>query len=167
MPARGSRGQRGEGLPACPRGACARGGEFGGLQTRWDRLAVPARGTQPAGGAPPAPGSFHPFCGAEGAGWEPPGWGAGKGLLPSRSLRLPSKAAPGRACCQHSYSWPSSALRESAVISSVIKGLGACSTSLKKQENNNNNDLCSGMLPSGVSIAFNAFRLRKLFTPQP
>lgn len=122
-------------------------------------------------GASPIPGSFHACRGAEGAGWEPPAWGVGKGLLPSTIPRLPCKAAPGRACCQHSYSWPSSAhssaLRESAVISSVIKGLGKCSTSLKKQENNNNDDLYSGMLPSGVRIALNAFRLRKLFMLQP
>lgn len=122
-------------------------------------------------GASPTPCSFLSCCGAEGAGWEPPAWGVGKGLLPSPIPRLPRKAAPGRACCQHSYSWPSSAhssaLRESAVISSVIKGLGKCSTSLKKQENNNNDDLYSGMLPSGVRIALSAFRIRKLFMPQP
>lgn len=93
----------------------------------------------------------------------------GRGCSPPQSLCLLSKAAPGRACCQRSYSWPSSAhlsaLWESAVISSVIKGLGACSTSLKKQENNN--DLCLGMLLSGVTTAFNAFQLRKLFMLQP
>lgn len=96
----------------------------------------------------------------------------GRGWSPPRSLRLPSKAAQGRACCQRGYSWPSSAhlsaLRESSVISSAIKGLGACSTSLKKQENNNNNnELYSGTLPSGVRIAFNAFWRRKLFMLQP
>lgn len=59
-----------------------------------------------------------------------------------------------------------SAHQESAVISSVIKGLRARSISLKKQENNNNNDLCSGMLPRVVGIAFNAFQRRKLLTLQ-
>lgn len=94
--------------------------------------------------------------------------GEGRGC--PQPLRPPSKAAPGTRC-RCCYSWPSparsSALREPAVISSVIKGLGACSTSLKKQDNNNNNGLCSGMLPSRVRIASSAFWLRKLFVLQP
>ena len=84
MPAWGSSRQRCEGLPPCLRGACAWGGELGGLETHWDRLAVTARATlQHWKRLPPTPGSFHPFHGAEGAGWEPPAWGTGKGLLPS------------------------------------------------------------------------------------
>lgn len=129
----------------------------GGLEQRWDRFVVTAQGAH----GDPAPSAALRCRGAPARGRD--------GAAPSPSV-LPRK--PLRAArCRCSYSWPSparsSALREPAVISSVIKGLGACSTSLKKQDNNNNNDLCSGMLPSGVGIASSAFWLRKLFVLQP
>lgn len=111
------------------------------------------------------PGLFHPPM----VWWEPP-LGCGEGLLPlgPRGCSWPAVSRLAERC-QRSYSWPSLAdslaLWESAVISSVIKGLRACSTPLKKQENNNN-DLCSGMLLSGIRIAFTAFWLRKLLMLQ-
>lgn len=151
------------GSPTPPAWGVCPGQGAGGLQARWDGLAVAARAPQQGGGSPHAWLLPSSRVGASCL-------GTGKGLLsPPPSLRLPSKAAPGRACCEHSHSWPSSAPREPAVIPSVTEGLGACSTPLKKQENNdnNNNDPCSGMLPSGVRIVFGASGLRKLFTLQP
>lgn len=111
------------------------------------------------------PGLFHPPM----VWWESP-LGCSEGLLPlgPQGCSWPAVSRLAERC-QRSYSWPSLAdslaLWESAVISSVIKGLRACSTPLKKQENNNN-DLCSGMLLSGIRIAFTAFWLRKLLMLQ-
>lgn len=163
-------------LPAFPGPTAGAGGRDGqmdgqipgaavGNMPGEQRLGLGMQSGHPAALREARPGLFHPPM----VWWEPP-LGCSEGLLPlgPRGCSWPAVSRLAERC-QCSYSWPSLAdslaLWESAVISSVIKGLRACSTPLKKQENNNN-DLCSGMLLSGIRIAFTAFWLRKLLMLQ-